>query len=399
MRIAFLAGLILSLALNSVSAYAADDALTARVDEVLDRALAEQRLVGAVVLVSRDGELVYGRAAGLRDREAAQPMTEDTIFLLASVSKPIVSAALMDLVEEGRIDLDDPVTRWLPDFRPSLPDGRTPVIRIRHLLTHTAGLDYGFFQAPDGPYRSAGISDGMADPQVSLDENLKRLAGVPLSFEPGTGWNYSLATDVLGAVLERETGQPLPKVVADHITGPLGMRDTGFTVTDPLRLAAAYADGQSAPVRMRGETAVTFGSGEVVFLPERIFHPEAYPSGGAGMVGTAGDILRFLEAIRQDGAPVLEPETVAAMTRDHVGPQAQTQGPGWGFGLASAVLVDEGLAEGPQNSGTLQWGGAYGHNWFVDREARLTVVALTNTTFEGMAGAFTRELRDAVYGQ
>jgi Beta-lactamase class C and other penicillin binding proteins len=324
-------------------------------------------------------------------------MREDTIFRLASITKPLVTAAAMRLVEEGRIGLEDPVTRWLPDFRPRLEDGTEPVITIRHLLTHTSGLSYGFLHGKTGPYRRAGVSDGLDQPGLDLADNLRRIASVPLSFAPGRSWQYSVSLDVLGGVLEKVTGKPLPALVEGLVTGPLELRDTAFSVRDAGRLAAAYADGRPEPVRMEDGTFVPLDAGGAFFAPSRILDSTSYPSGGAGMAGTAGDILRFLEAIRTGGAPILRRETVQAMMADQVGPQAQTQGPGWGFGYGWAVLDDPQATGTPQSPGTIQWGGAYGHSWFVDPVRKLTVVALTNTAFEGMAGAFVRDIRDAVY--
>lgn len=373
--------------------------LAQRLDAAIDKAVAERRIVGTVVLVARDGALVYRRAAGLSDREAGVPMREDTIFRLASVSKPLVSAAVMTLVEEGRLRLDEPVTGFLPDFRPQLADGRAPAITIGHLLSHAAGLSYGFFEPGDSRYKMLAVSDGLdIVPGLTLDANLRRLSRTTLAFPPGSNWRYSLSIDVLGAVIEKVTGQTLAQAVAERVTAPLGLKDTGFAVTDPARLGAAYADGRPAPSRMTDNELVPFAGNAVRFAPGRALDPTAYPSGGAGMVGTAGDVLRFLEAIRTGGGPILKPETVEMMMADQVGAQAQTQGPGWGFGFGWAVLDDPAPTKTPQAAGTIQWGGAYGHSWFVDPASRLTVVALTNTAFEGMSGAYTIEIRDAVYG-
>jgi CubicO group peptidase (beta-lactamase class C family) len=376
-----------------------DAALAKRIDAVIDRAIAERRLVGAVVLVARDGKLVYHRAAGLADREADRPMTEDAVFRFSSVTKPFVSAAVMRLVEQGKIGLEDPVTRYLPAFRPKLADGTTPVITVRQLLNHTAGLTYGFAEGPSHPYHTLGVSDGIDLSRISLDENVRRIGQAPLAFEPGSAWRYSVAFDVLGAVIEEAAGKPLPEVVAAEVTGPLGLKDTGFVAKDPARLAVAYANAQPAPVRIGDNQEVPIGSTAVRFASSRALHPKEFPSGGAGMVGTAGDVLTFLETIRKRGAPILKASTVAEMTKDQVGPQAATQGPGWGFGYGLALLDDPTVANTPQAAGTLAWVGVYGHSWFVDRKNGLTVVLMTNTAFEGMNGQVTRELRDAVYGR
>lgn len=376
--------------------------LRARLEQVVDRGIADARLVGAVVLVARDGAIVHRHAAGLADREAGRAMREDAIFRLASVSKPFVTAAAMRLVERGVIALDQPVSRWLPTFKPALQDGSRPAITLHQLLTHTSGLSYRFLEPSGSAYHRLEVSDGLDQPGLAMEENLRRLAQAPLAFAPGTAWRYSLGIDVTGAVLEAATGKTLATIVRDEVTGPLGLVDAGFAVADRSRLAAPYADGPRGPVRMEGTVAVPLppqaGEGEVRFTPERLFDPRSFLSGGAGMVGTAADVLTLLEAIRTGGAPILSPATVAMMMRDQVGPQAETQGPGWGFGYGWAVLDDPAPTGTPQAAGTLQWGGAYGHSWFVDPVNRLTVVALTDTAFEGMAGPFVTELRDAVYG-
>uniref|UniRef100_B0T7U2 Beta-lactamase n=1 Tax=Caulobacter sp. (strain K31) TaxID=366602 RepID=B0T7U2_CAUSK len=380
-------------------AAAPDAALAARLDKVVDTAIAQHRLVGAVVLVARDGKVVYRRAAGLADREAGRPMREDAIFRFSSVSKPFVTAAVMKLVEDGKLRLGDPVTKWLPDFRPKLADGTQPVITVRQLLTHTSGLTYGLAEKPSHPYHQLGVSDGIDQSGITLDENLRRLGQAPLAFPPGSAWRYSLAIDVLGSVLEKAASKPLPQVVAETVTGPLGLADAGFVARDPARLTAAYLNALPAPQRITDNQDVSLGTTAVRFAPSRATDPTAFPSGGAGMVGTAGDVLTLLETVRQGGAPILKAATVAEMMKDQVGAQAATQGPGWGFGYGWAVLDDPTIAKTPQKAGTIAWGGVYGHNWFVDPKSGLTVVIMTNTAFEGMNGPFTTQVRDAVYGR
>ncbi|WP_210190018.1 serine hydrolase domain-containing protein [Ensifer adhaerens] len=372
--------------------------LSARLDPVIDRAIADKRIVGTVILVARDGEVVYARAAGLADREAGRAMKQDDIFRFASVTKPFVTAAAMRLVEDGRITLDDPVSKWLPDFKPTF-DGKPATILVRHLLNHTAGLEYGFFQPPGGAYAKAGISDGLDLTNITLDENLKRIAGVPLVSEPGKTFRYSLAIDVLGGVIEKATGKSLDRAVDELVISPLSLADAGFSTKPSDRLTAAYFDGSPEPKRMEKSVAVPIGEGELTFSPDRILDAKQFPSGGAGMAGTAKDVLTFLETIRKGGGPILSEETVKTMMQDQTGAEAQTQGPGWGFGYGWAVLVDPKAGATPQSQGTIQWGGAYGHIWFVDPAQKLTVVAMTNTTFEGMWGQFTRDVRDAVYGR
>lgn len=377
--------------------------MSLRLNSAIDEALAEDRLVGAVVLVSQDGQLVYQRAAGWADRERAMAMREDSIFRLASVTKPIISVTAMRLVELGVLALDTPVSRYLPDFRPRLVDGDETHITIHQLLSHTSGLGYRFLAAADSPYHLLGVSDGLDQPGLSLAENLTRIAEAPLLFAPGERWGYSLALDVLGAVIEAACGKCLQDVVHQHVSGPLGMSDTRFHVLDPVRLVKPYVDGATAPVEMTDGMSVALEipgfQGAVCFAPSRILDERSYQSGGAGMAGTALDVMRMLEAIRQGGHPILKSETVARMMSDQVGSEAQTQGPGWGFGYGWAVLADPNLDGGPQAKGTIQWGGVYGHSWFVDPINRVSVVALTNTTFEGMSGRFPVAIRDAVYGR
>lgn len=369
-----------------------------RVDAVLDAWVQSERIVGAVVLVARDGEVVYQRAAGHADRERGLPVTGRTIFRLASMTKTIVSATALALAERGVLSLDDPVTEWLPEFTPALPDGRQPVITVRHLMTHTSGLSYDFERGAQSPFRLHGVSTGLDQPGLDMEENLRRLAAVPLRFEPGADWEYSIGTDVLGAVIASAAGVPLPVAVERYVTGPLGMSDTAFHVTDPKRLAVPYKDGDSKALRMNPLLdSLPLGPG-IPFSARRVFDPASFPSGGAGMTGTAGDYLRFLEAIRQGGAPILTRESAALLAEHAIGElRAESEGPGWGFSLGAAVLLDPAAAGTPQHAGTWQWGGVLGSHWFVDPRERLTVVVLTNTAIAGVIGAFPAELRDAIY--
>ncbi|MFS2180216.1 serine hydrolase domain-containing protein [Rhizobium pisi] len=374
-----------------------NSSLAAAIDAAITSALDDKRLVGTVVLVARDGEIAHRRAAGFADRENGLTMREDTIFRLASITKPIVTIAAMRLLEQARIGLDDAVTRWLPDFRPRLPDGGEATIRIRHLLTHTSGLGYSFSEEDGGPYIRAGVSDGLDQPGLPLAENLRRIASVPLRFTPGSDWQYSVAMDVLGGVIEAETSLPLGEAVAELVTRPLGLADTAFSVRDRGRLAAAYMDASPEPAPM-GENAVVMSlMGPIRFAPNRIFDSASYPSGGAGMAGTAGDVLAILETIRKGGAPLLSIETVRMMMTDQAGGHRQQYEPGSGFGFGWSVITNPAEAGVPFPKGTLKWGGVYGHSWFIDPVNGLTVVALTNTTLEGMWGKFTVDLREAIY--
>jgi CubicO group peptidase (beta-lactamase class C family) len=382
---------------------------TSEIDNAIDRALAEKRIVGAVVLVMQDGQTAYRRAAGLADREGGIAMREQALFRLASVSKPIVTATALRLVELGMIALADPVTRFLPKFRPALPDGEAPTITLRHLMTHTAGLSYGFLQPPDGSYSRAGVSDGLEQPGLAMADELDRIARAGLAYRPGERWAYSVAIDVLGAVLAAAEGRDLDAVVTDHIAKPLGWLSTGFDIRPGQRdsLAANYADGVPEPVRIPDDgMRVHFPAGVPQFeglagvdlVPARIHNGASFRSGGAGMVGTAGDVLAFVEAIRTGGGPILERASANAMLTVQTGDmQIPQRGPGWAFGYGGALLADPAAAQSPQSRGAFGWGGVWGHSWFIDPVKKLSVVSLSNTALEGMMGRFTRDVRDAVY--
>ena len=366
----------------------ARSSLVERLDAAIDAAVGTS-IVGTVVLVAADGETVYARAAGHADREAGDPVALDTIFRLASVTKPIVSVAALALVERGTIGLDDPVTRFLPDFRPKLADGREAVITVRNLLTHTSGLIYGY-------PREADISEGLEMPGRGMAENLAKIAAQPLAFEPGTKWNYGVSIDVLGGLLEQATGKGLAAIVEETVTGPLGMADTAFSVTDRSRLATAYADGRP-PHRMAAFEVVQSEDIRFGFAPDRIFDPASFPSGGAGMVGTATDFLRFLETMRKGGAPILSPAGYEKLATNALGPLPMDR-PGVGFSLGWSLVLDPALAETPASAGSWRWGGVYGHDWLVDPARRLTIVSFSNTAVEGCIGDYPKAIARAVYG-
>ena len=389
---------ILAWAFSSLAVHADPGTLTQKVDAVVDRAIADGRIVGAVVLVAHDGKPFYQRAAGFADREARRPMQLDTQFRLSSVSKPIVTVAALELVERQQLSLDDPVSKWLPDFRPKLADGRAPAITVRQLLTHTSGLGYKFAENADGPYHQAQVSDGFDDIRIDLAEEVRRLGAVPLHNAPGKEWRYSLSIDVLGAVIERVTKKPLGTAVANLVTRPLGMKSTGFVVdrAHAGRVATAYMNTASGAEPMAEPQPVSFGPMTLVYSPSRAFDAKAFPSAGAGMIGSAPDLMKLLGAMLAGGAPVLEKASVEEMFRN------QIEGipgfdPGMGFGFGGGLVVDPATAKSPQSPGTMFWGGVYGHSWFVDPAKKLIVIAFTNTAQEGMAGPFPDGLRDAVY--
>ncbi len=360
-----------------------------------------QRLVGAVVLVREHGALRHASATGLADRESATPMQRDQLFRLASVSKPLLSTVILGLVAEGVLDLDAPVQRWLRDFRPALADGSTPAISLRQLLSHSSGLGYRFLEADaKGPYARAGVSDGMDANPLSLADNVRRIAQAPLLFAPGSQWLYSLGVDVAGAVAEKATGESLQALFERLLAAPLGLRDTAFAARNAARLATPYVSDTPQPHRLReGEVVAPFeGTVGIEYSLARATDASRFPSAGAGLVGSADEVMAVLEALRDvQRSGLLPPALAAEMASPQMGEQGPPEPAGWGFGLGFAVLRDAAASGTPQSAGTWRWGGAYGHSWFVDPARGLSVVALTNTLYEGMDGAFVNELRDAVY--
>lgn len=312
------------------TARGAEERRNEALNSAIDAAIGAQRIVGCVVLVSENGRLVFQRAAGAAAREARTAMTIETPFRLASVTKLFTTMAALRLAAAGRLSPADPVSRHLPQFMLRMADGEVASPTVGHLMAHTAGLDYRFQQPANGAYAQAGISDGLDDEPVSLSENIRRIASVPLDRMPGSGWRYSVATDVLGAVIEKVTRQTLDRAVAELVTTPLGL-DTRFH-WPANELAAPYFDAQPAPLRMTGVTTAPLpfvvGPG-VRFDPLRIERKTAWLSGGAGMAGRAHDVLTLLEAFR--AGKFLDEEWRAAAREPRIGEEAEAQGPGWGF--------------------------------------------------------------------
>lgn len=371
------------------------DGLGKAVDAAIDKNIAEGFATGILVLVSYDGELVYRRAAGMADREANCPMRENTLFRLASISKAFTSLAVAALVEQGKLSMDDPVSKWLPYFTPKLPDGSVPAISIKQLLCHMSGLDYRWAQKEDGPYARAGVSDGLDITGLTLEENLKRLASAPLCFAPGSSWLYSLGPDVLGAVVARVQGTDFRTALAELVTKPLGMTDTAFHAEDSerSRMAAPYYLDNGKLVRMDDDQFLTSVDDRYFhFSPERVFHAGEYPSGGVGLVGTASDLMRLVETVRTGESPIVGREMMAQMSSNQLGDRMAR--PGFGFSLGWGVLVDPVEAVTPQTAGTLAWGGVYGSKWFADPAKKLSVVTMTTTALDEVVSV---DVRNAIY--
>lgn len=396
------------------------EARTAKLDTVLKQMVEGRSTPGIAVLILENGRPVYNRTVGVRDPRGPAPLTEEALFRLASMTKPVTSVAAMILVEDGKIALDDPISKHLPEFanlRVRQPDGtlvaatRPPT--VRELLTHTAGFSYNFINRPGiaEAYAQARVVDGLANPEVTTEEAMKRLASAPLAFQPGAEWHYSLSTDVLGALIERVTGRPLGSIVAERIARPLGietfvfragagLRDRFVTVTRPAQVTGALGTG--VELVASGE-AVPFPAtrGTALMDPERAFSATAYNSGGAGMSGSVADYARFLQMLANggtlDGARVLKAETVAAMTTNQLGAMPiALRGPGWGFGLGFSVLTDPAAAKIATPAGTYNWGGIYGTGFWVDPANKVVGVVMTQTSIIG-SGPITNAIREAYY--
>lgn len=367
------------------------------IDSVIEKNLANRMTSGVVVQICHDGKTVYNRAAGLADIEAGIPMRENTLFRLASISKAFTSLAIAALVQQRKVNFDDPVTKWLPYFTPKLPDGSAPTITIRQLLSHMSGLDYRWAQKENGPYARAGVSDGLDMTGLTLEENLKRLASAPLVFSPGSDWLYSLAPDVLGAVAGKAYGSDFPTALSELVLKPLGMSDTVFSVpaSEKTRMAAPYYLDRGQLTRMSDEQFLTDAEGRYFhFSPQRAFYPSEYPSGGVGLVGTASDLMCLVEAIRTGVAPFAEKALMDKMSANQLkgGKMAR---PGIGFCLGWGIIVDPVAAENtPQSVGTLAWGGVYGSKWFADPAKKLSVVTMTTTALDEVVAV---DIRNAIY--
>jgi CubicO group peptidase (beta-lactamase class C family) len=370
-----------------------------RLDRMLDSEATTSHLAGAVGLVLQDGRVVYQRAVGWADREAGRKMTPDAIFRIASQSKAITSTAVLILLEEGRLDLNDPVSRWLPGFdattvQTASNGSPTPAkrkITVKDLLTHTAGISYGTDSAVASLYAAKGLGPSAgwgwytADKDEPICTTMDRLATLPFVAQPGEAFVYGYNTDILGCIVERVSGQPLDQFIANRITGPLAMHDTYFFLpeTKRSRLAAVYspiADGNTirAPDGPKGQ-------GDYVAGPRKSF------AGGAGLLSTAHDYARFLQMILNggelDGVRILSPRTVALMTHDQIAPIML--GPGMGFGLGFSVVERVG-ASGLAPVGSFGWGGAYATVYQVDPVDRIVIVFMTQLLPNGSAGARAR---------
>jgi CubicO group peptidase (beta-lactamase class C family) len=376
-----------------------DAARLDRLDRHFARYVDDGRLPGWLITVSRHGKVAHVSACGARDVEAGLPVESDTMWRIFSMTKPITSVAAMILYEEGGFELTDPVSAYIPSFADArvyaggsdikhVTVPATEPVRIWHLLTHTAGLTYGFMRTHpvDAVYRAEGFEWG-SPREKDLAGCCDAWAGLPLLFQPGSEWNYSVATDVLGRVIEVVSGQSLDDFFASRVFGPLGMNDTAFWAgpDQAPRLGALYTPGPE------GRAVAMETMGKPAFAPPR------YLSGGGGLVSSAADYHRFTQMLlglpdspagELDGTRLLSPRTVAYMTANHLpggadlesfGRPLYAEAPlrGSGFGLGFAVVIDPVAVKTLTSAGEYSWGGAASTAFFVSPADQLTASFFT----------------------
>jgi CubicO group peptidase (beta-lactamase class C family) len=360
-----------------------------RLDHMRDHFRAEverNSAAGYVIMVARAGKLVYSTAIGMRDRARRQPMTLDTRFRLASMTKPVTAVAVLMLYEEGRFHLDDPVARFLPEFaNPRVftavdPQGALVTepakepITIRHLLTHTAGLGYiGDTSTPLGKVYDALL----LTPNRTLADAVRAIASVPLYYQPGAGWRYSYADDVLGRLVEVVSGMPFERFLRARLFDPLGMTHTGFSVPESTLALLATVYRHTATGELEPSDLSIFGSPA---------DPNRPPSGGGGLISTAGDYLRFTQMLANggsfEGKRYLSPVTVNLMTSNHVPEDAMfkfwgANSRGLGYGLGVGVLIDAVSSPQAGFNGDYSWGGLWDTHWLVSPRTGIVAVLLT----------------------
>lgn len=357
------------------------------------RYLEPGKLPGSVTLVARYGRVGLLDVAGLSDIERDTPMSVDTIFRIYSMSKPITSVALMMLYERGLFSLEDPVHRFIPEWRELAvrTAGAFPLfatqpcarpMTIRDLLRHTSGLTYDFLRESNLDYAYRKLQIGNPAPGYTLRHMIEQLAQLPLEFSPGTRWNYSLATDVLGYLIEVISGQSLPDYLQEHLFGPLGMVDTAFNIAPDKvhRLASCYE-------RDAAKKLVCNDDGQDSRFRDRVFY-----SGGGGLLSTVGDYFRFCQMLLQggtlDGVRILGSRTLEYMTANHLpgdvdleqfamGSFSETEYEGVGFGLGFANKIDPVKNGNLASLGSFFWGGLASTLFWVDPEEELVVIFMT----------------------
>ena len=357
-----------------------------RINSVVQKDIDGKRIAGAVTLVVRRGKVAWFKAQGMMDREASRPMAPDAMFRICSMTKPITSTAVMMLYEEGKFLLDDPVSKYLPEFKNpkvlvkpasgepySIP--ATKEITIRDLLRHTSGITYNWNSDLGPMYEKANVASGLLEYDGTIGDSVKNLAGVPLLFNPGERWEYSLSIDVLGRLVEVLSGKPLDEFFRTRIFEPLGMKDSYFFVPDNkvARLATAYTYYDEKGLQRFPDTPIREGT--FVYSADYPYHgPKKLFSGGAGLVSTAMDYARFCQMMLDEGKAgntrLLGRKTVELMTHDQLGKIAPEQGFGLGFGLdgVKGPLPELGSV------GSFNWGGFFYTAFSIDPKEQMIVV-------------------------
>lgn len=353
--------------------------------------VAAGKIAGAYLLIGRHGKVAFHEGFGVQGPGQTTPVTDRTIFRVFSMTKPLVSVTAMTLVEQGKLDLDAPVSKYLPEYanlRVWQADGTTkPATRpmlVRNLMSHTSGLIYGFIQ-PNTPIAQAWAAGGENRNDLTAREYARLIAKLPLRTEPGTAWYYSHSTDVLGAVVEVAGGKPLDVLVHERVTGPLGMTDTAFWQPEAKR--ARFAEAVS-------------GSGGGVYYDYA--KPTPYLSGGGGMSSTAQDYLRFALMLEGDGqykgVRIIKPETLARMRQDETTPDIRKAGlffpgQGMGFGLGFSLVEDDKLQRA--GNGTFSWWGIAGTEFWVDPKNDVFMVFMVQS--RELAMEYQRKNRAWIY--
>ncbi len=357
-----------------------------RIGALMQKNIDDGRLAGTVTLVARHGKVAWFKAQGMADREAGKAMTPDALFRICSMSKPITSTAVMLLYEDGRFLLNDPVSKFLPEFKDMKVLAKTPSgqsytipasrqITIRHLLTHTSGLTYNWNPDLGALYRDANVAHGLLQYDRRIGDSVRALAGLPLLFNPGERFEYSLAIDVLGYLVEVVSGMPLDEFFRKHIFEPTGMKDTCFFVPDEkvARLAAAYTwyDGKGLgrfPDKPINEGTFSYSADYPYRGPKKLF------AGGAGLCSTASDYARFCQMIlnggKLDGTRLLSRKTVELMTHDQLGKVSPDSGFGLGFGISG----EKGPLDEIASPGSYGWGGFFYTEFVIDPKEELIAI-------------------------
>ena len=358
-----------------------------RLDAVFAAYVEQGELPGGVILLARKDRVAYYRPYGYSDPAARTPMAADALFRIASQTKALVSTAILMLQEEGKLHIGDALSKYLPEFEKTtvavpLEGGGYEVapaeraITLRHLLTHTSGIGYGYGVAAEA-WQAAGIQGWyFADRDEPTRETVRRMGALPMDAQPGTQYVYGYSTDILGAVVEVASGQPLDVFLKERLFEPLGMHDTYFYLPSgkASRLASVYNPKEGGGLKSAPEGPGMDTQGQYVSGPRRSF------SGGAGLVSSAADYYRFLQMMENggelDGKRLLSPRTVKLMTVDHL-PESAGWNRGSGFGLGFSVVTDMGKNGTYGSEGTFGWGGAYHSTYWVDPAEELIVVYFT----------------------